>query len=45
MGDRVIVNGTAGADAITFTPTADDAATVTGVQGVATVDLATVESS
>ena len=44
MGDRVIVNGTTGSDTITFTPTADDAATMTGVQGVATVSLATVES-
>ncbi len=42
-GDLVIVNGTTAADTIGFAPTAADAATLTGVQAVAQVDVATIE--
>ncbi len=43
-GDRVIANATTAQEAIFFTPTADDAATITGVTGVATVSVNTTES-
>ena len=42
--DVVIVNGTTGLDTIGYAPTAADAATLTGVQGVAQVNVATTES-
>ncbi len=42
-GDSVVVNGTAGTDAIAFTPTGPDAGTV-AITGAPTVTIATTES-
>ncbi len=43
FNDVVIVNGTAAADTVVFSPTAPDAATVTGTQAATRIDIATTE--